>query len=176
MLILRDMKQEDIEDYVRWFTKDTDWSDNWDAPWEKIDTNEEEERKGWTEYFLNLKNLDKNRFHYKFEIEVDGVHIGWISSYYDLGYIDNPANILAVGVDIPEITYRNKGYGTLALKKYMEYLKGFNHKSIFIQTWSGNVAMIKVIEKIGFKEYHRKKDFRIVSNQKYDAITYLLKL
>jgi len=33
MLILRDMKESDIEDYVRWFTTETEWG-NWDSPWE----------------------------------------------------------------------------------------------------------------------------------------------
>ena len=36
--------------------------------------------------------------------------------------------------------------------------------------------MIKVINKLGFIEYFRKKDYRTVNNKKYDAITYLLKL
>lgn len=31
MLILRDMREEDIEDYVRWFTTETEWG-NWDSP------------------------------------------------------------------------------------------------------------------------------------------------
>ena len=45
MLILRDMTEQDIEDYVRWFTSDTEWGE-WDAPWESIPGNsEQEERK-----------------------------------------------------------------------------------------------------------------------------------
>lgn len=50
MLILRDMRESDIEDYVRWFTKETEWG-NWDAPWEAFEASEEEERKSWTEYY-----------------------------------------------------------------------------------------------------------------------------
>ena len=46
MITLRDMRESDIEDYVRWFTRDTGWMD-FDAPWEeKGGTTEEEERKG----------------------------------------------------------------------------------------------------------------------------------
>ena len=36
-IILRDMIESDIEDYVRWFTVEREW-ENWDAPWEKEDT------------------------------------------------------------------------------------------------------------------------------------------
>ena len=39
-IVLRDMIESDIEDYVRWFTVEREW-ENWDAPWEKEDTDEE---------------------------------------------------------------------------------------------------------------------------------------
>ena len=38
-IILRDIIESDIEDYVRWFTVEREW-ENWDAPWEKEDTDE----------------------------------------------------------------------------------------------------------------------------------------
>ena len=41
-IILRDMIESDIEDYVRWFTVEREW-ENWDAPWEKEDTDAEAE-------------------------------------------------------------------------------------------------------------------------------------
>ena len=34
-IILRDMTEADIEDDIRWYTVETDWS-NWDAPWEPL--------------------------------------------------------------------------------------------------------------------------------------------
>ena len=43
-IILRDMIESDIEDYVRWFTIQREW-ENWDAPWEKENTCQESERK-----------------------------------------------------------------------------------------------------------------------------------
>ena len=36
-IILRDMIASDIEDYVRWFTTETEWSKA-DAPWEPIES------------------------------------------------------------------------------------------------------------------------------------------
>ena len=51
MLILRDMRESDIEDYVRWFTTETEWG-SWDAPWEPLGMDEEEERKSWIQIFL----------------------------------------------------------------------------------------------------------------------------
>ena len=32
-IILRDMEEKDLDDYIRWNTTETEWQ-NWDAPWE----------------------------------------------------------------------------------------------------------------------------------------------
>ena len=119
MLILRDMKESDIEDYVRWFTIETEWG-NWDSPWETFETSEEEERKSWTEYYESVKNLPDNIVRWKYEIELDGSHIGWICSYTDLDYMENTENVLAIGLDIPSMENRKSGCGTKAFQMYME--------------------------------------------------------
>lgn len=175
MIVLRDMKQEDIEDYVRWFTTETEWSD-WDAPWEPIESNEAEERRSWTAYYDSVKGLPEDTARRKFEIEEDGRHIGWVSSYTDLDYLENKEQILAIGLDIPETKYRNHGCGTEALRLFIDYLKEHGHHSFYTQTWSGNKRMIRVAEKLGFQEVCRKKDHREVDHKKYDAITFRLDL
>ena len=159
MLTLRDMHPSDIEDYVRWFTTETEWGD-WDSPWEgHFEGTEEEERKGWTEYYESVKNLPDEVVRWKFEIESDGKHIGWICAYTDLGYLDNPEEIWALGLDIPCMEGRKCGNGTKALQMYI-----------------GNLPMVRVAEKLGFKEVCRKKDYREVRGKKYDAITWRLDL
>ena len=168
---LRKMIESDIDDYIRWWTVETEWMD-FDAPWEeKVPINIEEERKEWTKYFNDIKDLPFDKIS-KLEIEVDGKHVGWVCSYYDLEYIENKDNIIAIGIDIPEKSEWGKKIGTEALIKYMDILFIFGHKEMFIQTWSGNTRMIKVIENLCFEEFARKKDYRIVNGKKYDAITY----
>lgn len=66
-IILRDMIETDIEDYVRWFTAEREW-EKWDAPWEKEDTDEETERKEWTKYYESVKNRPDDAYRWKFEI------------------------------------------------------------------------------------------------------------
>ncbi|MCI1245544.1 MAG: GNAT family N-acetyltransferase [Bacilli bacterium] len=176
MVILRDMRESDVDDYVRWFTSETEWSEKWDAPWEgKIEGDPIKERRSWMEYFSSVKSLNDDMERWKFEIEANGRHIGWVSSYYDLDYSDNPDHIIAVGIDIPDIDARGKGFGTKALSLFLEYLKGKGHMSFFIQTWSKNVPMLKVIKKLGFKESVRKRGFLSVGGKKCDAITFLLR-
>lgn len=178
MVILRDMIQSDIEDYVKWFTdpcQQNDWT-CWDAPWEQVETTVDEERKSWTDYYQYLQTLPINYTRWKFEIEVDGQHIGWVSAYTDLGYLDNEARISAIGIDIPNRTYRNCGYGKQALTLFIDYLRGKGHTTLFTQTWSGNIPMIKLAHSLGFVEYARVKDLRKINNQQYDAITFKLNL
>lgn len=175
MLILRDMIESDIEDYVLWFTKEIEWG-KWDSPWEQNKSCEEEERKTWKEYYESVKNLPSTVTRRKYEIELDGKHIGWICSYTNLGYVENKENILAIGIDIPCEINRNSGCGTGAFRMYMEYLKERGHNSFYTQTWSGNLAMVRVAEKLGFKEVYRKVNYREVDGKLYDAITWRLDL
>ncbi len=60
------MIESDIEDYVRWFTSDTEWG-NWDAPWESYLSNDEKkERKEWTDYYNYEKNYIFNNNYFCF--------------------------------------------------------------------------------------------------------------
>lgn len=174
MLRLRDMIKDDIEDYVRWFTSETEWG-NWDAPWEgHFEGSAEEERAAWTKYYDAVKDLPEDTLRWKFEIEADGKHIGWICSYTDLGYLENKDKLLAVGLDIPEPDDRRKGHGTEAFRLYLDYLRDRGHRSFFTQTWSGNLPMMRLAEKLGFTEVIRIKDLREVDGRKYDAVTFRL--
>ncbi len=177
-IILRDMKEEDIDDYIKWFVDDgegfTEWM-NYDAPWEdKISSDCDEERASWTEYYLAVKDYPDSAPRWKFEIEVDGKHIGWVSAYDDLEYVENPDNTLAIGIDIPEKQFWGNGIGTEALSMFIDYYRSHGVEKLYIQTWSGNERMMRVIEKLGFREYFRKKNYREVNGRKYDAVTFIL--
>ena len=50
------------------------------------------------------------------------------------------------------------------------------HNSFYTQTWSGNLAIVRVAEKLGFKEVCRKENYREVNGKMYDAITWRLDL
>jgi RimJ/RimL family protein N-acetyltransferase len=164
-VVLRDMAESDIEDYVRWFTTETEWND-FDSPWAPIDSDEKSERASWAEYFQKVKTLPRDTVRWKYEIEVEGKHVGWVCSYKDLEYLSNGAGTPALGIDIPEEGFRGRGYGTKALVLYMDYLRRNGRPSFFIQTWSGNSPMIRIIGKLGFKERLRKKDCRLVNGRR----------
>lgn len=160
-IILRYIKDSDIEDYIRWTTVETEWC-NWDAPWE--------EGNDWDDFVGKQREaVNKTPLAFgKLEIEdISGRHIGWVSSYY----IGGDKTKTAVGIDLPSIIDRGKGYGENALSLFMAYL--FNSKSVlYTQTWSGNTAMLRLADKIGFIEIERIKDLREVRGGVYDALTF----
>ncbi|MCL2628391.1 MAG: GNAT family N-acetyltransferase [Oscillospiraceae bacterium] len=161
-IVLRYIKEDDIANYIRWTTVETEWTE-WDAPWEDDDGNDFVERQR-----AALKETP-NVFT-KLEIDTNsGQHIGWVSSYC----IDRDKNKTAVGIDIPPIDFRGKGYGERALSLFMSYLfSSCNKEILFAQTWSGNTSMIRLAEKIGFAEIERIINYREVKGKKYDALTF----
>lgn len=171
MLILRDMLESDIEDYVRWFTVETEWMD-WDAPWETDKSDEETERADWSAYYQDVSQRPADRVRYKFEIEADGRHIGWVSAYTDTDFYDNPEETVAIGIDIPEKQDRGNGNGSQALLQFMDYYRKLGHKKLLTQTWSGNAPMIAVAKKLGFREVSRAVGVRTVDGKAYDALTF----
>ena len=159
-IVLRYLTEDDIADYIRWTTVEPEWSD-WDAPWEEDDGDKFVERQK-----AALKKAPQ--VFRKLEIDtVSGRHIGWVTSYY----IDGDEEKTAIGINIPSVDDRGKGFGEVSLSLFMAYL--FSTKDmLYTQTWSGNIAMIRLAEKIGFVEVARIKNIREVKGKIYDALTF----
>lgn len=181
-IMLRDMIGSDIEDYVRWFAHDTEWSD-FDAPWEPIGSDEETERAGWREYYESVRELPKDVLRWKFEIEYNGRHIGWVSSYLideayewiSAGEIQNGQKIYrAVGIDICESDVWGNGIGTNALRAFLDYYFENGYDELYTQTWSGNARMLRSAEKLGFAVCNCNVGTREVRGKKYDGLTFKL--
>lgn len=147
MIILRDMKESDIQDYVNWYTEEKEWM-YWDLPGQNYESNKEKELEKWAKYYENMSQLEIDALREKYEIEVDGNHIGWVSCYEN--FYKKRYDEIFIKVVIPEIKYRNKGYGTKALQLYMAYLIEKGYQQFHIETWSGNIPMKEVIKKMHF--------------------------
>ena len=180
--ILRDMVESDIEDYVRWFTTETEWM-NTDAPWEKEDSNEESERRSWTDYYESVKELPNDVQRWKFEIEWNGRHIGWVSSYMiDENFEWIGADTIrpdqtvyrAIGIDICEPDAWGNGIGAMAMRAFINYYFESGADELYTQTWSGNVRMLRSAVKLGFVECNRYVGIRQVEGKIYDALTFRL--
>lgn len=81
-VVLRDMREADIEDEIRWNTLETQWA-QWDAPWESLEElkhfDPDAHRRAELEY------LKKPKPELRSTLEMDtetGVHIGSTASYF----------------------------------------------------------------------------------------------
>ena len=186
-IILRDMVESDIEDDIRWNTTEREW-ELWDEPWEQDESFDLDQfRKNEQNSLEKLEELKKiSNFRWSLEIDYeDGIHIGAVDTYL----IDNNYNRItqgeikesrcsfyALGIAIFEPSYWSRGLGTQALTAYIEHHLENNHTEIYLQTWSGNIRMIKAAKKIGFYICDIQENIRYVRGSKYDGLTLKLDL
>lgn len=185
IIVLRDMEERDIDDEIRWNTVQTQWA-LWDAPWEM-----EEELRAFDPEAHRKKALEwiaKPKPDHRRCLEIDtwdGVHLGAVNCYC----IDDDCNWLeaapateeerqkarwAVGLDICEPAYWNGGWGAQALAAFLRYHLDGGYARLYTQTWSGNVRMTALAEKLGFRECRRKEGIRQVRGGTYDGLTFRL--
>lgn len=184
-IILRDMRESDIDDEIRWNTVETAWAD-WDAPWET-----EEELRGFDpdrHREEELAFLKKPRPEHRRSFELDtaeGVHIGAVNMYCidgDFNWLEKAPDTeeerkkarWAVGLDICESAFWSGGWGTQALCAFLLYNLEAGYTALYTQTWSGNFRMIGLAEKLGFRECRRKAGIRQVRGETWDGLTFRL--
>lgn len=186
-IILRDLKESDIEKRLYWETEETEWQ-LWDAPWLYGNKTEEEKQKELIAYenalrnrLVELSKIQNDEKRYDFQIcinDAQETYIGWCGSYYidDTYTIHKDGTHCTIGICIVEPKHRHKGYATQALQAFIAYLRSHGETDIYVQTWSGNTRMIHLAEKLDFKEINRKKNLRTVKGKQYDGLTFILKL
>lgn len=180
-ITLRDYQLSDVDDEVRWTNVDTAWFYA-DTPWmtlEKVDP--DELRRDMIEI---MEGMPEDAIRWRFELEVDGRHIGMVSSYYldeNFEYtpwesIDQSKNavgnhsIRALGIEISEMEYWGKGIGAKALTALMEYYRSFGENQFLLETWSGNLRMQGCARKLGFAEVKRQTGAYTVDGKDYHAL------
>ncbi|HWQ59162.1 MAG TPA: GNAT family protein [Clostridia bacterium] len=182
-VILRDMIASDADDRVRWQTVETEWLD-WDAPWESDPASLFYAPFDETAYrALCAQRLARARgeraMRVSFEICVNDAretHIGWCNSYgIDEEYRFSPTGRRrAIGIDIPPLEARHKGYATAAWTLFIDYFFSQGLREVYTQTWSGNARVLGLIQKLGFAEADCKPGARLVRGEYYDALTFRL--
>lgn len=182
-IVLRDYREADIEDDIRWNTVETQWA-LWDAPWE---TEEElasfDPQKFREEELERLKNPPRG-FRWSFQLDTaEGVHIGGVNAYLideSLQWVrerdlkPGQKSFPALGIEVNESAYWSKGLGTQALAAYIRYFLDSGREELYLQTWSGNSRMLRCAEKLGFVECRRVVGLRHVRGAVYDGLTFKL--
>jgi RimJ/RimL family protein N-acetyltransferase len=75
-------------------------------------------------------------------------------------------NILKLGIFIAEEKYRNKGFGTLAIKEMLDIAKLNNYKTVTLNVRITNHRAIKAYQNIGFKktnQYYKNNGIEVNS-------------
>jgi putative hydrolase of HD superfamily len=96
--------------------------------------------------------------------------IGQVSRYW----ISEETHWLAAGIVIYDPALWSHGYGTDALRLWTNYLFD-SFPSIVrldLQTWSGNIGMMRLADKLGYQLEGRFRKARIVASDYYDALGY----
>ncbi|MBO4652271.1 MAG: GNAT family N-acetyltransferase [Lachnospiraceae bacterium] len=180
-IILRDFQPGDIEDEVRWNTTHTEWMKA-DMPWEEPEPVDEDELRAQMAEIM--EGTEDGDIRMRLEIEADGRHVGFVSSYLmneDYSPIDwetvdfsknAPDNhaVRALGIELCESDVWGQGIGVKALQAFMEYYRGLGEDRFVMETWSGNVRMLRVAEKLGFREVDRGESVYVVDGRAYDAL------
>lgn len=77
-IVLRDMVEADIDDWIRWYNEETEWGD-WDAPDEPMKPVDPDTFRA---EMLEMLSKPHEGFRHFFELDTaDGHHIGAVSSY-----------------------------------------------------------------------------------------------
>lgn len=188
-IVLRDMVESDVEDDIRWNTEQTEWA-LWDAPWEMEEALACFDPAAYREKELKrIADAAERRAYddFRWEVELDhrdGTHIGSLNTYLideEYEWVEwvgregmNGVFYYALGIEINEPSFWNSGIGKDALCAYIEHHFEHGHFNIALQTWSGNIRMVKCAERLGFKIVDREIGFRKVRGEVYDGLTFVL--
>jgi RimJ/RimL family protein N-acetyltransferase len=176
-VILRDFIESDIEDRIHWELVETEWQ-LWDAPWEADDDFDSDKFREDQLKKLERKLSDRE-MRWSFEICINDKsqkHIGWCNAYrIDENYnYTRGKGYCTIGIGIPDLGSRRKGYATYSWKLFISYLLENGIKDIHTQTWSGNKRVIGLMMKIGFEECSRETNFKMINGEYYDSLTFKL--
>ena len=146
-----------------------------DLTWRKLDDpyldnplfSWEEFSKGYGQTLINKP--DRNL------IIADGAVIGLVTAYWSDGKLKHePNQWLDVGIVIFNPNYWNKGIGSDALNLWIKKLfKQYDYlPHLGFTTWSGNLGMQKIGEKLGMTREGIIRQVRYFEGQYYDAVIY----
>jgi len=96
--------------------------------------------------------------------------VGIVCAYYKDGLLKN---WLEFGIDIYDDKLWNLGIGFKSSKLFIQYLfDTLPIRRVGFSTWSGNLSMMKLGEKLGFKKEAQIRQVRFWNDEYYDSIEY----
>ncbi|MTT30725.1 GNAT family N-acetyltransferase [Terrilactibacillus sp. BCM23-1] len=131
----------------------------WDAPY-------------YPHHVLTLEEFLENKEQYisqnsRWAIDINNTIEGTVSYYWE----HKPSLWLEMGICIYNPNYWNGGYGTKALKRWIDHLfQTLPLVRVGFTTWSGNHRMMKLGKKLGMTLEARLRKCRYYNGKYYDSI------
>lgn len=169
-IILRDWEMGDLKAYTHWLQPGHEWK-QLDAPYYPSPGKDEiPEIVNDQRFAIELFDWPTPRQQLIIADKTTNTLIGQVSWYW----ISEETNWPALGIVIFDPQHWRKGIGYEALGLWSEYL--LQAQPLFarldLRTWSGNAGMMRLAEKLGYKEEARFRSARIVDGQYYDGMGY----
>ena len=169
-VILRDWKVADFTAYRYWHKGKHKWM-KFNGPYYPQKTEQEIETSIQTiKNQLETGNFPKIRRRLVIADSKTNTLIGTVNWYWQ----SEETNWISVGIAIYDNKYWGKGIGFETLYIWCQYLFTNFTKIVRLdlRTWSGNIGMMKLAEKLGFTLEARFRKARIVDGKYYDSIGY----
>ncbi|WP_112182562.1 MULTISPECIES: GNAT family N-acetyltransferase [Paraliobacillus] len=163
-VVLKEATQVDIDRLYYWrYEEEEQAAKKWNGPYiPETHLSKDEYKLSWKKNNTLYPNVPTTLV-----ILIDDKLIGTVGAYW----IDKNTNWLETGIVIYDKNYWNGGYGYEAYKLWIDFLfKSTTLHRLGMSTWSGNLRMMKVAEKVGMQVEARIRNARFVNDTYYDAI------
>ena len=169
-IILRDWEEADLKAYAKWLQPGHEWK-KLDGPYYPGPTQDE-----IPEIIENQQNAiefadwPSPRHQLIIATPHNNLMVGQVSWYW----ISEETHWPALGIVIYDPQNWRKGIGYEALGLWSDYLlqAQASFARLDLRTWSGNAGMMRLAQKLGYREEARFRKARIVDGQYYDGMGY----
>lgn len=169
-ITIRDWQSKDLPKESYWLDPKHKWHETNGPYYPDMTQDQIDKRISRLDDMIMTKNFPEVRRNMVIATVEDDTLIGSVSWYYQ----SKETNWISIGICIYDPKYWGKSIGYHALGLWCQYL--FDHFDdivrLDIRTWSGNTAMMKLSEKLGFKLEAVFRNARIVNGKYFDSIGY----
>ena len=167
-IVLRDWKLGDVGPWTRWMAPGHAWQE-FDGPYfpppttETIATSLERLEDG-----IRTADWPTPRANLPICLRDSDRMIGRVSWYWR----ERETDWRSLGIDVYDPACWRRGIGHEALGLWTDYLFDVapELRRLDLATWSGNTAMIRLAEKLGFVEEARFRKARVVKGEEHDSL------
>lgn len=169
-IALRDWIADDLESYAHWLQPGHRWQ-ALDGPYYKRPAvSEIPDLIARIQARIETSNFAQPRQNLVIADKQHNRMIGQVSRYW----LSEETQWLAAGIVIYDPSLWGKGYGTSALRLWTDYLFAAFPAIVRLdlQTWSGNVGMMRLATKLGYRLEGQFRKARMVDGEYYDSMCY----